>query len=81
MRVPPMILAELSLPGEREPIIWPVERITEHFAFVLDWSAMRRASGTTFPVGGSCATCGPTSSESPKPARSFWWSRNFRPAS
>ena len=32
MRVPPMILAELSLPGEREPIIWPVERITEHFA-------------------------------------------------
>lgn len=32
MPVPPMTLAQLSLPNEREPIAWPVERLTEHFA-------------------------------------------------
>lgn len=32
MPVPPMIVAQLSLPSEREPIAWPVERMAEHFA-------------------------------------------------
>ena len=73
-----MILAELSILGEREPIICPLSGSPSASRCVLDWSATRRASGTTFAVGGSCATCGPTRSESPKPARSFWWSRNFR---
>lgn len=32
MPVPPMRLAVLTLPGQREPIAWPLERLTEHFA-------------------------------------------------
>lgn len=28
---PPMVLAELTLRDAREPILWPLERLTEHF--------------------------------------------------
>lgn len=28
---PPMVLAGLTPPGWREPIFWPLERLTEHF--------------------------------------------------
>lgn len=31
MPVPPMALAELTLPGVRHPIYWPLEQLTEHF--------------------------------------------------
>lgn len=32
MPVPPMVIAELTLPHERESTAWPLERIAEHFA-------------------------------------------------
>jgi hypothetical protein len=31
MSTPPMILTELTLRGAREPIYWPLERLTDHF--------------------------------------------------